>query len=120
MAVTYTYRFIFEVDYDRIMCAVNIDNRANNPALANQPGSVIQAYNQSQVSIANAPNAISYRIESLPYGNLVGYVVLQIINGVASVLIMNLRPAYLQFQNTINQNISTFISSNVWQSDYLS
>ena len=120
MAVTYTYRFVYEIDFDRIICATNIDARATNPALANQPGTAIQAYNQSQVNIANGANCITYRIESLPYGNLVGYVTLQIVNNIATVLLMNVRPAYNQFMATISQNIANFISSNAWQSDFLS
>ena len=115
------YRFIWSnQEAARIIPSVLIDKRAAIPAIANQVGSVIKAFTDTQVAFVT-DTTLFYRIESKSGGNLAGYFTLQVIRqGVVALLQYELRPAFEQFNSTILTEINTFMSTGgAWEADYL-
>lgn len=112
-----TFELTYELDFKRLMSAVINDARNTIPEIANQQGSVIYAYIQAQISLV-VPGVLVYRVGSVD-GNLGGYLALQTGNGVASPLLIQLRPAYQGISLEISQFISNFITSNQWKADLL-
>jgi hypothetical protein len=114
-----TFDFIFSREQYRIIPAVLIDNRANIPAIANQIGTVIKAYTDSQVALVT-PTTLFYKVES-NLGSICGYFTLNVNVGTKAVALGQfvLRPNFQQFLTQITNQISTFIQSNMWQNDYL-
>lgn len=112
-----TYDFIYESDYKRLIQAVINDSWDIIPQTKGQIGSVVQAYSNSQLNLITA-NCIVYKIES-NNGNIVGFVVLQVNSNVASILISQFRPAFVQFSTVLYQLINTFVQKNFWQDDIL-
>jgi len=113
-----TYSFIFEDDYSRLIMATIIDARASIPQIKNKIGFVIKDYVDSQVALIT-DNTIVYKIES-NLGNLAGYfsIVVNTSNKTAILQQLVLRPAFQTFSE-INTQITNFIMSNSWHSDYL-
>jgi len=112
-----TFTLIYEIDYKRVMSAVINDARNTIPEIAGSPGNDIYAYSQAQIAMI-VPGVLVYRVGSVD-GNLGGYLALQTGNGVATPLLIQLRPAYQRFSLEISQFISNFITSNAWKSDLL-
>lgn len=112
-----TLSLTFEIDYKRIISAVINDSRNVIPEITNQPGTVIYAYAQAQIAQV-VRGVLVYRIGSSD-GNLGGYLALQTVNGGASILLLQLRPAYQGISLEISQFISNFITSNQWKNDLL-
>lgn len=113
------YRFVFDIDYRRTIPACMIEARAGTP-LANQIGSVIKGYADAAVA-AVGPFSIPYKIEVNHRANLVGIFVLNV-NGTGKIATLGqfvLRPAFQKDLTTISQQISTFISNNLWGCDIL-
>lgn len=113
-----TFTLLYEPDFKRVIPAVINDARNTIPETTNQPGTVIKAYAEAQVDLV-VPGMLLYRI-STGDGNLGGYVGLRVENGVASVLLMQLRAAFQPFLTEISQVISTFIINNTFLQDVLS
>jgi hypothetical protein len=112
-----TYAITYELDYKRVMLAVINDSRNTIPAIAGQDGNAIYAYAQDQIALV-VPGVLVYRVGSLD-GNFGGYLALQVQNGVALPLLLQLRPAYQQNALEINGFIANFIVSGAWKADYL-
>lgn len=112
-----TFNLQYESDFKRIIPAVINDARNTIPETTNQPGTVIKAYADSQIDLA-VPGVLFYRI-STREGGLGGYVGLRVANGVASTLLMQLRPAFQPFLAEISQVISTFIIDNLFLADLI-
>ena len=112
------YRLIYDIDYSRIMPAVIIDARASIPAITNQIGSVIKAYTDAEVAKVTS-KVVPYKIET-DQGVLVGYFTIRVIVGFGSLYQYQLRPAFVQFNTVISQEISNFIASDDWKFDFLS
>jgi hypothetical protein len=66
------------------------------------------------------PTTIFYKVESLQ-GSLAGYFTLNVNTGNKTAVLGQfvLRPAFQQFLNQIQNQISNFIQSNNWNGDYL-
>lgn len=114
------YKFIYEPDFNRVMTAVIIDARASIPSIKNQTGFIIKDYVESQTSLITN-NCIVYKIEETTNCVLCGYFVIQVDTGnkTATLILKQLRPAFVQFTNEITNQIVTFIQSLEWQQDYL-
>lgn len=114
-----TYFFIFEDDYSRIMFSCIVDARATIPAIKNQVGTVIKSYVDNQVALVDN-NSIVYKIET-DQGVMAGYFVIKVntTNKTAFLHQFVVRPSFTQFILEIQSQISNFITSNKWQSDYL-
>lgn len=120
-----TYTFIYEPDHLRIMPAVLFEARADIPELKNQIGTVIKSYIDTQLALIKS-NTIFYKIET-ELGVLAGYFVVEV-NDVMllffvvkrpRLLTKRLRPAFKQFQEAIDLEISIFIQENKWEPDVL-
>lgn len=112
------YRFIYDIDYRRTIPAVMIDARAGTP-LANQIGSVIKGYTDAAVA-AIGPFTIPYKIEN-HRGNVAGIFTLNV-DGTGKIATLGqfvLRPAFQVFSLNISEQISTFITNNLWDGDFL-
>ena len=112
-----TFDLIYELDFKRVMSAIINDSRNTIPAIKGQSGGIIYSYIQAQISLV-VPGVLVYRIIGNG-SNLGGFLALQTQNGVASPLLVQLRPAYQQFSLEISQFIANFITSNSWKSDLL-
>lgn len=113
-----TYRFIYSDDYKRVIPAVIIDGRGGNAETATLSGFELKAYVDEKVSRVRS-NTMPYKIET-ENGNLVGYFILGIKGNGAIVLVENInRPAFLQFSQSISQEINNFMLSGNWQYDFL-
>lgn len=111
------FELSYELDYKRVISAVINDSRAVIPALAGEDGNGVYAYAQAQIALI-VPGVLLYRI-STAEGNLGGYLGLQVANGVASILLMQLRPAFVPLFDEISQVIATFITSNDFLQDMI-
>lgn len=114
------YRFIYSnSEAPRIVPSVLIDKRATIPAIANQVGTVIKAFVDTQVALVTN-TTLFYKIETRDGGNLAGYFSLQVVQSeVVALLLYELRPAFEQFINQITHEINTFVASGDWNYDYL-
>jgi hypothetical protein len=100
------------------MWGVIADSRVNVPSVKDAIGSVIKAYVDSQTALV-VPGVIPYKIEIAETGVLAGYFGLQTGNGVASIVLLQLRPVFDADILAVNQQISTFISSGAFFFDKL-
>lgn len=107
----------YELDYHRIILAVICDSSGIIPQTIGQPGTVVYAYFQTQLALVT-PNVLFYRIITRD-GNIGGYCLIQVENGVAVVLSVQLRPAFVSFSAQISQIISIFIQGNLFLQDLL-
>lgn len=113
-----TFRITYNDEYKRVIPAVIIDGRGLNPAIATLGGFAMKAYTDSKVAQV-IPGTIPYKIET-DTGNLAGYFILMIdYNGTPFLIDYLVRPAFVQFDSEISQNINNFIQSNDWQFDTL-
>lgn len=114
------YRFIYcNQEAPRIIPSVLIDKRAAIPAIANQVGSVIKSFVDTQVAFVTN-TTLFYKIESKSGGNLAGYFSLQVIrSGVVALLQYELRPAFEQFNSIILGEINNFTANGSWNADWL-
>ena|ERR1700743_451779 len=112
-----TFELIYEQDYKRLIPAIINDSRSVIPSLIGRDGNDVYAYSQSQINLVTS-GVLFYRI-SIETGNLAGYIGINVVNGSASVLIMQLRPAFVPFSNEISKVISTFIINNTFLQDVL-
>ena len=108
-------RFIYDMEYERTIPATIKDARASIPQVKNQIGSVIKTFTDSQVALIT-DNVLPYKLEIMD-GNLVGYIAIRVVSGEASVYLKQLRPAFVQFDSEISEQINTFIINNIWQFD---
>ena len=108
----------YEIDFQRVISAVINDSRNTIPATTNQPGMVIYAYAQSQISLVG-PGVLVYRIEVAETGVLAGYCLISVQNGVPSVLSIQPRPAFQTFMPQISQIIANFIQNSVYLQDLI-
>lgn len=109
-------RFIYDMEYERTFPAVLKDARASIPEIKNQIGSIIKAFTDSQVALV-MDNVLPYKIETADKGNLVGYMAIRVVSGEASVYLKQLRPAFMQFDADISEQINTFIISKLYAFD---
>lgn len=121
------FLFIYEPgEYRRIIPAVLIDGRDSNPAIANQNGFVIKAYCDAETEKIK-DNVLFFRIETINNKNqiadgvLAGYFSIEVfhLGNNATLLQLELRPAFRQFSTQISAEISIFISSGNWKQYYL-
>ena len=113
-----TFRIIYNQDYKRVIPAVLIDGRGSIPAIQETGGIATKDYTDSVVNMVNE-NTVPYKIET-DTGNLVGYFnILVDINGNATLMNSQIRPAFQNFDAEISQLIITFIASNDWVFDYI-
>lgn len=112
-----TFEILYEQDHKRIISAVINDSRSIIPELVGKDGNAIYAYAQAQIAFV-VPGVLLYRI-STGEGNLGGYMGLQVPNGVATVVLMQLRPAFVALLDEILQIIATFITNNTFLQDVL-
>lgn len=101
------------------MPAVLIDSRANIPAITTASGFEVKAYTDLQVD--RVTNTVLPYIIETEFGNLCGYFLLQVdtVSETARLIQKQLRPAFVQFDSQISNEISNFITSNKWQEDFL-
>lgn len=112
------FELTYELDYKRVMSAVINDSRNIITATSGKNGNQIQKYIQTQTALVG-PGVLVYRIVG-DGGVLGGYCGVQVINGIANLLFIQLRPAFQQFLYLISSIIRNFISSNQFNADYLS
>lgn len=112
-----TYCLQYEPDHTRIISAVVNDARNTIPETTNQVGSVIFAYIQTQTALVTK-DVLFYRITTTN-GNLAGYFGLRGTDGLVSTVLLQLRPAFQQFDTEILEFISTFISGRQYIQDQL-
>ena len=113
-----TFRIIYNQDYKRIIPAVLIDSRGLIPDIQETDGFATKNYTDSVVNMVNE-DTVPYKIET-DTGNLVGYFnILVGIDGNASLMNSQIRPAFQNFDAEISQLIITFIASNDWVYDFI-
>jgi len=116
-----TFRFIYQPsEFSRIIPAINIEARANIPAIKNQIGSVIKAYNDTEISKVQ-DDVLFYKIETTE-GVLAGYFSVRIKVNIAVHAILlqyQLRPSFSSYVTQISAQINTFINNGTWNQDYL-
>lgn len=110
-------RLIYDIEYERTIPAVIKEARASIPQVKNQIGTAIKAYCDGQVALV-ATGVIPYKIETYS-GNLAGYVAIRVVSGEASVYLKELRPAFVQFDTEISQQINNFIINGLYACDIL-
>jgi hypothetical protein len=108
----------YDIEYKRTIPSVLIDSRATIPAIATKIGSVIKAFCDWETNMVTN-SVLPYKIESYENGSLVGYFTIRMNGGQAFLLQYQLRPAFVQFNTEISQEINTFVQSNLWKNDYL-
>ncbi len=113
------FRIIYEPSqYQRIIQACLIDSRAAIPAIANQVGSVIKAYTDTQVSMIDNLGLYFFKVETGD-GVLAGYFSISVNTQTApttvTIVQKQLRPAFYQFVTQISAEISNFINTNAFQ-----
>jgi hypothetical protein len=123
-----TFKFIYsQSEANRIVPSVLIDNRVNNPAIANQVGSIIKAYTDTEAAKVT-DTCVFYKIETIKsntndvgteQGNLAGYFTLEVGGSAVILLQYELRASFQQFSAAISGLINNFISNSEWQKDYL-
>jgi hypothetical protein len=117
-----TFRFIYQPsEYYRIIPAINIEARGSIAVIKNQIGSVIKAYNDTEISKIQS-DVLFYKIETTD-GVLAGYFSVRIKVNIAvhAVLLQyQLRPSFNSFVTQISAQINTFINNGTWNQDYLS
>lgn len=102
-----TFNCTIELDYGRLIRSVNCDSTAIIPALRGASGNAIEDYNQGQVAQISK-TVLVYRVET-EQGNLCCFFALQTATSPVLVIFQQIRPAFIQFQQEINQSISNFI-----------
>lgn len=112
-----TYYLDYELDYQRVISAVVNDSRSVIPSLVGQNGQAVYAYAQAQIALV-VVNVLPYRIMS-QNGNLGGYCLIQVQNGVSTVLSTQLRPGFVALADEISGIINTFIQGNLFLQDML-
>lgn len=112
-----TFSLQYELDVKRIISAVINDSRSIIPETAGKDGNAVYAYAQAQIQLVG-PGVLLYRVAT-ENGGLGGYVALQVQNGVASVLLMQPRPAFVPFLGQISQTIANFITGNEFLQDMI-
>lgn len=110
--------FTYDEVFYRTIPACIIDGRAGNPAVSGQPGFAIKAFTDAEVSKARLPGVVPYKMETIN-GNLIGYMSLKVVNGVASLYQLWLRQAFQPKLTEITGDISIFITSLSWNFDVL-
>lgn len=112
------YNFVYEPNYERIVPAILIDNRASIPEIKNQVGYVIKAYVDSQLALLGN-GSITYKVET-NLGVLAGFFSINVntTNKTAVLIMEQLRPAFKGFAELTTQ-ISNFILNGDWKIDYL-
>lgn len=113
------FQIQYEQDYSRLIPAIEIDARSDNPAIRNQTGAVIKAYNDSILATINL-NSLVYKVET-DTGNLAGYFVLQVDPSNQTVVLSRLvtRPAFKVSVTQISSEIKQFITNGGYKQDYL-
>lgn len=116
-----TFRFIYQPsEYPRLIPAVNVEARASVPAIKNQVGSVIKAYNDSVVANVLS-DVLFYKIETTD-GVLAGYFSVRIKINIAVHVVLwqfQLRPSFNSFVTQISAQINIFITNGEWKQDYM-
>lgn len=112
-----TFSLQFELDYQRVISAVINDSRSVIPSLVGRDGNAVYAYAQAQIAQV-VPGVLVYRIIGSG-SNLCGYCLIQVQNGVATVLQVQPRPAFVPFLSQISQIINNFIIGNIFLQDML-
>ena len=112
------YYITYSLDKRRIVPAVLIDNRATN-GLAGKTGFEIKEVTDAAV-VGVGEKGLFYLVET-EQGNLAGYFVLRVHLSNFSVNLagIQLRPAFKDQSVEINQNITEFVNSGLWKTDYL-
>lgn len=105
------YRVIFDDQWFRTIPACLIDSRVGTP-IANQIGNVMQAYIEAKLAQI-PPGGLTYKIETMN-GVLVAVFV---ISNTGIFVFSVVRPAFQQFGEIIEQEISSFITGNDWVYD---
>lgn len=111
------YNFTYCENYNSLFWGVIADSRSNITAIKDAIGTVIKTYVDTQTALV-VPGVIPYKIET-DEASLAGYFLLSAVPGAVSVISLQLRPAFVQFQEQINQNIATFVESGNWAFDTL-
>lgn len=94
------------------------DKRASISAIRNKAGSIIKAY-CDQVTSQIGDSSIFYKIETAD-GNLAGYFSLNVFSaGSVSLQMYELRPAFVQFDSVVSDEINNFMQSQNWTVDIL-
>jgi len=108
------YRFInIPSEYKRIIQSVLIDKRASIAAIKDKSGDVIKSYIDAQAALVSG-NCMFYKIET-DGGNLVGYFTLKHeVYGVVTLYQYEIRPAFVQFDQIISNQVANFMQSNDW------
>lgn len=114
-----TYSILYEPDFSRILPAMLIEARATIPAIANQIGSVIKSYTDSQVALIT-DSSIFYKIET-ELGVIAGVFSIDVntSNKTATLIMKVLRPAFVQFDSIISNQIANFILNGEYKQDFL-
>lgn len=112
------YFISFCENWQRVIPMCIIEDRANIPAIKNEPGTVVKAYIDSQLALITG-NVLVYRVES-ENCNLAGFFALEVNTGDKSCqkIMEILRPAF-QGNSEISELIITFINENQWFGDFL-
>lgn len=110
-----TVRFIYDMEYERTIPAVLKDARASIPQIKNQIGAVIKQFTDSQVALIT-DNVLPYKLETTE-GNLIGYIAIRVVGGEATVYLKQLRPAFMQFDSEISEQINNFVINGFWKFD---
>lgn len=105
-------------NWERVIPACIIDNRASIPAIKNKDGFTIKAYLDSQLALVTE-DVLVYRVETADC-NLAGFFSLQVNRDTrSSEKIMEvLRPAF-QGNTEISLLITNFINGGSWRNDFL-
>lgn len=113
------FHFVYILEYQRFVYGIILDSRSTISLLHNKTGFQVRDYIEGEINKINDETLI-YSIES-DMGNLAGYFTLIIdrIKRTAIVGQYQLRPAYLQLDTQISQQISNFITANEWKKDFL-
>ena len=108
------YRVIYDDQYFRTIPACMIDARVGTP-LANATGAMMEEFIQPKVALI-VPGVLPYKLES-PNGNLAGVFALQTSSTGAVLLFSIIRPAFVEDQVNISQEIVNFIQGQDWVYD---
>lgn len=110
--------FTYDDNFYRTIPACIIDGRGGNTAVAGQIGFVIKDFTDAEVIKARQPGVLPYKMET-DNGNLIGFMSIKVVNGIAGLYQLWLREAYKANLNEITQDISIFITSLSWEFDTL-
>lgn len=114
-----TFHIVYNDAYKRVIPAVLTDSRGSIVDIQAVGGFALKAYNDLQVSNVTS-TVLPYKIET-EYGNIAGYFNLQVnkLQQTVSLKDKQLRPAFINFDADISNEIGIFISNNKWKTDYL-